>query len=79
MLIINIVIDINTIRVIFYIWQRNNLLPFFYVECCGDKWRGVGSGKCMIKEQFLPPFCQVKSTVFAPLTQCALQKCYIVI
>lgn len=30
-----IVIDINTIRVIFYIWQRNNLLPIFL---CGVLW-----------------------------------------
>ena len=44
MLIINIVINIDTIRVIFYIWQRNNLLPFFYVERCGGKWRGVEGG-----------------------------------
>lgn len=35
MLIINIVINIDTIRVIFYIWQRNNLLPFFL---CGVLW-----------------------------------------
>lgn len=39
-----IVINIDTIRVIFYIWQRNNLLPFFYVELCGGKWRSVEGG-----------------------------------
>lgn len=61
-----IVINIDTIRVIFYIWQRNNLLPFFYVELCGEKWGSVEGGKCGVKEQLLPPFCQVKSTVFAP-------------
>ena len=50
-----IVIDINTIRVIFYIWQRNNLLPFFYVECCGEKWRGV-EGDIWYRSNFYPPF-----------------------
>ena len=36
MLIINIAINIDTIRVIFYIWQRNNLLPIFFM------WNFVG-------------------------------------
>lgn len=51
-----IIINIDTIRVIFYIWQRNNLLPFFYVECCGGMWEGVECEKWRIWEQFYPPF-----------------------
>ena len=51
-----IAINIDTIRVIFYIWQRNNLLPIFYVECCGEKWRGVGRENVWYRSNFYPPF-----------------------
>ena len=42
---INILLVKDTIRVIFYIWQRNNLLPIFLcgtlwgkMEECGEMW-----------------------------------------
>ena len=49
---------------IFYIWQRNNLLPVFLCGVLWGKMEECGEGKDGVKEQLLPPFCQVKSTVF---------------
>ena len=70
---INILLVKDTIRVIFYIWQRNNLLPIFLCGVLWGKMGECGEGIYREKEQFLPPFCQVKSRVFAILIQCQTQ------
>ena len=42
---INILLVKDTIRVIFYIWQRNNLLPIFFMWSVVGKNGGVWGEK----------------------------------
>ena len=59
-----IVIDINTIRVIFYIWQRNNLLPIFLCGVLWGKMEECGEGKIWSKGATFTPLLSSKINSF---------------